>query len=181
MPISAQHHRIDTAMPTRRAVLRFLVPLPLALLASGARPTRAEAPPDLAVQAVDGAAVAGIITEWRSWIGLPGVIWDDELAQSALVKAAGMAVCNYFSHDPAHPACPAPWPAQHNGECLAAGQQIWIEALLAWQSSPGHYATLRDPAFVRVGMAGVYEPDDTWRPVAGHDSMRYYWALRLAQ
>lgn len=140
---------------TRRRLLAF-APLPLALLAGA--PATSGLP-------VDGAALAGCVSSWRT----SPVAWDDALAAEAGAWAAALAergaeLRHAFAvgYDAAGVVVV--------GECLAAGLPTWPEAFEAWVSSDRHLAVMRDAAFTTVGMAGAE------RLGSRH---RWYWCLRL--
>lgn len=141
----------------RRTFLATGLALLPATLAYGGSPEPIRLP-------VPGDALAGCLLPYRE--ALPTVYWDQAIAEGCAGWAAHLADAGFTNPDgtPRHSLA---WPAQ---ECIAAGQQDWVEALHAWIASPAHLAVLQHTRATRVGMAGVRRTDG-----------RPFWVLRVKE
>lgn len=88
------------------------------------------------------AAALFALTNWdRSANGLPALVWEPSLAESAKQKCEDIAAKDYWSHDPPGPA--GPWETFPDGfhglgENLARNFADDAEVQAAWMSSPAH-------------------------------------------
>lgn len=107
----------------------------------------------------------------------PALEWNPRLASTALAHSRDMAAQNYFSHqgrDGSQVGDRAEregyrW--QRIGENIAAGQGSTEQVVAGWLASPGHCATIMDPAFTELGVAYATEPESDaviyWTQVFG--------------
>jgi len=88
------------------------------------------------------------------------VRWNDVLARAALLHSEDMARYSYFSHSghdgssPAQRVERAGYRYRSTAENIAGGQASPEDAMAGWLKSPGHCASLMNPAFTEMG-AGV--------------------------
>ena len=97
----------------------------------------------------------------RATYGLPGLEWNDLLAQIAVDYAVEMIEYNFFSHtghdgsEPNERATRAGYVWGFIGENLAMGQRTPAEAMDGWMNSPGHRANILRPDFTELGVGRV--------------------------
>lgn len=108
----------------------------------------------------DAAAVYEKLNQERKAIGLPELVWDDELAEAAEIRAEEIAVV--FSHT--RPDGSEWWTTNEKavyGENLAKGYQSAEEVMKAWMASPEHKDNILYPSYKKIGIA-VYKADGKW-------------------
>ncbi len=83
--------------------------------------------------------------------------WNDTLAEVARLHAENMASDNFFSHTgrdgstPAQRVARAGYRYRATGENIAAGQETPEDAVATWIKSPGHCASMMNPAYTEMG------------------------------
>jgi uncharacterized protein YkwD len=108
------------------------------------------------------AAFVDLVNGYRASLGIGPVTLNYELGAAADYHSFDMATNNYFDHyfyDGTDPGTNIqnfgytgyPW-----GENIAAGMATAQEVLIAWQNSPEHDATMRNPAFTEIGVGRAY-------------------------
>jgi uncharacterized protein YkwD len=108
----------------------------------------------------------------RSFGAAPPLVWNDALAQAALVHSRDMAARNYFDHaDPngatvAQRATRSGYRWRVVGENIAAGQGSARQVVAGWLASPGHCENIMSREFVDMGAAYAIDP---------HSAMEIYW------
>ncbi len=110
------------------------------------------------------AEVLNIINEKRAAAGLAPLVWDDNLAAAAQVRAREAATT--WSHT--RPDGSAWWTADSRvvyGECLARGYNDSSSLVDAWMASPTHRDVLMGPGYHTVAFA-VYDAPNGLRYVA---------------
>ena len=103
----------------------------------------------MAVEAFDA------VNAQRVAVGLPMLVWSDDLAVAAQVRAT--EIVSVFSHT--RPNGTDWWTVNGNimyGENLARGYKTAASCVSGWIASPTHYANLMDGGFVTCGIA-IYE------------------------
>ncbi|MDD6811441.1 MAG: CAP domain-containing protein [Lachnospiraceae bacterium] len=108
----------------------------------------------------DVLAVLEQINRERKAVGLAELVWDDELAAAADVRAKEITVS--FSHT--RPNGSEWWTVNEKavyGENLAKGYQNAESVMKAWMDSPEHKDNILYPGFRKVGIA-VYKFGEQW-------------------
>lgn len=108
----------------------------------------------------DALAVLEQINRERKAVGLAELVWDDELAAAADVRAKEITVS--FSHT--RPNGSEWWTVNEKtvyGENLAKGYQNAESVMKAWMDSPEHKDNILYPGFRKVGIA-VYKSGEQW-------------------
>jgi uncharacterized protein YkwD len=91
----------------------------------------------------------------------PALAWNAPLTQAALVHADDMAAAGFFGHtgsdgsDGGQRALAAGYLWSAWGENIAAGHPTVAAVVAAWMASPGHCASIMQPAFRDVGLVCV--------------------------
>jgi len=93
---------------------------------------------------VDAAMLQAVNAE-RARVGVPPLVADQRLQTSATTHAWWMAANKVLMHSR----------TPNVGENIAASQRTVAEVTAAWMASPGHRANMLNPAWRRVGVAGV--------------------------
>ncbi|WP_296268035.1 CAP domain-containing protein [Pseudomonas sp. UBA6562] len=94
----------------------------------------------------------------------PPLTWNDVLAGVAATHTRAMANQNFFDHidrdgrTPGDRAELAGYLYQQIGENIAAGRDTPRKVVDGWLASPGHCATLMNPAFHELGAAYAVDP-----------------------
>jgi uncharacterized protein YkwD len=107
-------------------------------------------------------AFVDLINGYRAGLGLGPLTLNYELGAAADYHSYDMAANNYFDHylfDGTDPGTNLqnfgytgyPW-----GETIASGMGTAQEVLIAWQNSPDHDASMRNPAFTEIGIGRAY-------------------------
>jgi uncharacterized protein YkwD len=102
--------------------------------------------------------------------------WNHALAEAARRHSADMARFNYLSHSGRDGSTAAQrieragYRYRAMGENIAGGQTTAEDALAGWLRSPGHCATLMNPAFTETGVAVA---------VDRKSRMGVYWTLEF--
>jgi len=130
---------------------------------SGFSPSAVVAAQD-AGYAPDGEELAfvDLLNGYRGGLGLGPVTLNYELGAAADYHSVDMGTNNYFDHylfDGTDPGTNIqnfgytgfPW-----GENIAAGMGTAQEVLIAWQNSPDHDATMRNPEYTEIGIGRHY-------------------------
>lgn len=100
-----------------------------------------------------------LVNRQRTAAGLPALVWSDELAVAADVRANDEMVRS-FSHT--RPNGSEYWTVNSDiiwGENLAKGYNTSEGVVAAWMASPTHAANILDAGFVTCGIA-IYEDAD---------------------
>jgi len=128
-------------------------------------------------KAVDAAAAAKIISQYRASHGLPPVKMETRLMKIASTHAQRMASTDRLEHVlPGEGSFPqrinaGGYDASVAAENIGAGYGTLSEAIRAWEASPAHNANLLQPNVTEIGIA-LYDT-----PVGQYHT---YWALVLA-
>jgi uncharacterized protein YkwD len=107
-------------------------------------------------------AFVDLVNGYRASLGLGTLTLNYELGAAADYKSYDMATNNYFDHyglDGTDPGTNIqrfgytgyPW-----AENIASGMGTAQEVLIAWQNSPEHDATMRNPNFTEIGIGRAY-------------------------
>jgi uncharacterized protein YkwD len=128
--------------------------------------------------AIDTAAAARMISEYRASRGLPPVRVEPRLTRIAAVHSQRMAAADRLDHVlPGEGSFPqriaaGGYNAGMAAENIAAGQDRLVEAIAAWKASPAHNRNLLQPDVTEIGIA-LYST-----PVGAFNT---YWTLVLAR
>lgn len=112
-------------------------------------------------------AVLDLVNQQRAAAGLPGLTWNDTLAESASIRAAEIVVT--WSHT--RPDGSEWWTAgsqMEMGENLAYGQTSAEQAVSEWMASQGHADNILRTSFTEMGVSCYY------------CNGTYYWAQHFA-
>jgi len=112
-------------------------------------------------------AVLDLVNQQRAAAGLPGLTWNDTLAESASIRAAEIVV--NWSHT--RPDGSEWWTAgsqMEMGENLAYGQTSAEQAVSEWMASQGHADNILRTSFTEMGVSCYY------------CNGTYYWAQHFA-
>ena len=107
-------------------------------------------------------AFVDLVNAYRASLGLGTLTLNYELGAAADYKSYDMAINNYFDHYALDGTDPGtniqnfgytgfPW-----AENIASGMATAQEVLIAWQNSPDHDATMRNPNFTEIGIGRAY-------------------------
>jgi uncharacterized protein YkwD len=105
-----------------------------------------------------------LLNQYRLEHGIPSLVFDATLAQSATSYAQYMATTGFFGHYPPSGSTPAGriaaagFTGQYKGEALSAGQPTPAVALSRLLGSSAHAAILLNPTSVAAGVGYHYEP-----------------------
>ena len=108
----------------------------------------------------EAAATLAIVNAHRANAGLPALVWNDSLAQAAMVRA--QECVQKFSHT--RPNGSDWWTVNSVimfGENLAKNYFNAGNVVSAWMASPTHMANIIGP-FTSVGVACYQAPDGSW-------------------
>ena len=100
----------------------------------------------------------------QAFAAAPPLTWNAELGAAAEAHSRAMANGNFFAHrgrdgrTPGDRAELAGYTARQVGENLAAGLDDSRKVVDGWLASPGHCATLMNPAFRDLGAAHAVDP-----------------------
>ncbi|MFO1185384.1 MAG: CAP domain-containing protein [Bauldia sp.] len=107
--------------------------------------------------AIDAAAAARAISDFRKLSGLVAVTVSSTLMKVATTQAKAMAEAGIMSHDVAGSfptrLSAAGYAAAAAVENIAAGQKSFAEVFGGWQKSPGHRENLLAPDVNQLGIA----------------------------
>lgn len=115
--------------------------------------------------------VFNLTNEERAQEGLPALIWNDKLAESAAAHCQDMIDRNYFAHNtpegltPGDRATTAGYIWLWVGENIAAGYPSPDKVMEGWMNSPDHKENILRIQFKELGVAVKVSP-----------SGRAYWA-----
>lgn len=107
-------------------------------------------------------AFVDLINGYRGSLGLGPLTINYELGAAADYHSYDMATYNYFDHsfsdgtDAGTNIRNFGYTGSTWGENIAAGMATAQEVLVAWQNSPDHDATMRNPAFTEIGIGRYY-------------------------
>mgnify|MGYP002336021623 CR=1 FL=1 len=107
-------------------------------------------------------AFVDLVNGYRASLGLGTLTLNYELGAAADYKSYDMATNNYFDHYALDGTDPGtniqnfgytgfPW-----AENIASGMSTGLEVFTAWQNSPDHDATMRNPNFTEIGIGRAY-------------------------
>jgi uncharacterized protein YkwD len=108
------------------------------------------------------AAFVDLINGYRGSLGLGALTINYQLGAAADYHSYDMATNNYFDHylfdgtDPGTNIQNFGYTAYPWGETIAAGMASAQEVLTAWQNSPEHDASMRNPQFTEIGIGRFY-------------------------
>ena len=106
-------------------------------------------------------AVLGLINQQRAAAGLGAVVWSDDLAICAQVRASELPTL--FSHTRPDG---SDWYTVNSdimyGENLAEFYYTADDVVAAWMDSPTHRANILEPGFTQMGVAVYESPDGKW-------------------
>jgi uncharacterized protein YkwD len=128
--------------------------------------------------AVDAAAAARMISQYRASHGLPPVKIEARLARIAAVHSQRMAAADRLDHVlPGEGSFPqrmaaGGYPAGMAAENIAAGQDSLTDAMAAWKASPAHNRNLLQRDVTEIGIALYSTPVGPYKT---------YWTLVLAR
>ena len=107
-------------------------------------------------------AFVDLINGYRGSLGLGPLTINYELGAAADYHSYDMATYNYFDHsfsdgtDAGTNIRNFGYTGSTWGENIAAGMATAQEVLVAWQNSPDHDATMRNPDFTEIGIGRYY-------------------------
>jgi uncharacterized protein YkwD len=120
----------------------------------------------------DAKAAAGLVSQYRSSVGLSPVVVDPTLNRAAEAQARAVAEAGALSHGQFASRMTAFGINGYSAENLTAGSKTVDQAIVRWKSSPGHNQNLLMPQARRIGMAYASSPG------TGYE---HYWVMVLAQ
>jgi hypothetical protein len=144
----------------------FAIVLGLAL-ATGALAGLASAAPGYSPDQEE-LAFLGLINDYRAQVGAGPLTINAVLGAAADYHSLDMATHNYFGHilwdgtDPGQNIANFGYTGERWGEIIAAGMDSAGGALLAWQASPSHDATMRDGGFREIGIGRYYDANSVY-------------------
>ena len=112
-------------------------------------------------------AILDLVNAQRAAAGLPGVTWNDTLADSARIRSSEIVV--KWSHTrPDGSAWYTAGSQMEMGENLAFGQTTTQQVIDEWMASPGHAENILRSTFTQMGVSCYY------------CNGTYYWAQHFA-
>ena len=158
----------------RASTIRFVVLGCAALLLAACVSTPMKISGNVPVRDVSQEAV-GLINQFRASNGLPPVIVDAGLVETARYQAVAMASANVLSHeiggDFTSRMNSAGFVYANAAENVGAGHSSVADAINAWIRSPHHRENMLMKDATRIGMVVADAPTSRYRN---------YWALSLA-
>jgi uncharacterized protein YkwD len=125
--------------------------------------------------ALDTAAAAIMISQYRQNNGLGTVVVDPELTRLAEQQSQAMAARNKMDHDVKGPLekrlKASGYPATLAVENVSAGYHTLAEAFSGWRDSPPHKANMLKNGVTKLGIAAAYAPNTKYK---------VFWTLILA-
>lgn len=100
--------------------------------------------------------VLWLVNQVRASAGVAPLVWDEDLAASAELRAAELTI--QLSHfRPDGTPCSAVFPESDSwehacAEYIAMGQRPAYEANQSWTNSPGHYRNMVNPDYKKLGV-----------------------------
>lgn len=100
--------------------------------------------------------VLWLVNQVRASAGVAPLVWDEDLASSAELRAAELTI--QLSHfRPDGTPCSAVFPESDSwehacAENIAMGQRPAYEAYQSWTNSPGHYRNMVNPDYRKLGV-----------------------------
>jgi uncharacterized protein YkwD len=159
-------HRLRTGTGGKGAMRRLALLVGSILLALTALSWAGSAPVVIAQEGytpdAEELAFVDLVNGYRASLGLGTLTLNYELGAAADYHSYDMATNNYFDHYALDGTDPGtniqnfgytgyPW-----AENIASGMATAQEVLIAWQNSPEHDATMRNPAFTEIGIGRHY-------------------------
>ena len=112
-------------------------------------------------------AILDLVNAQRAAAGLPGLTWNDTLAESARIRSSEIVV--KWSHTrPDGSAWYTAGSQTEMGENLAYGQSTTQQVIDEWMASPGHAENILRSTFTQMGVSCYY------------CNGTYYWAQHFA-
>jgi len=112
-------------------------------------------------------AILDLVNAQRAAAGLPGLTWNDTLAESARIRSSEIVV--KWSHTrPDGSAWYTAGSQTEMGENLAFGQSTTQQVIDEWMASPGHAENILRSTFTQMGVSCYY------------CNGTYYWAQHFA-
>jgi uncharacterized protein YkwD len=125
--------------------------------------------------ALDPAAAAIMISQYRQNNGLGAVVLDADLIKLAEQQSQAMASRNKMDHDAKAPLekrlGASGYPATLAVENISAGYHTLAEAFSGWRDSPPHRANMLKNGVTKLGIAASYAPNTKYK---------VFWTLILA-
>ncbi len=114
--------------------------------------------------------VVDLTNQERAKHGLPALMLDAALCQSAAAHSQDLATHNIFGHNGSNGstvgdriAATGYSPLYAYGENVAAGQATPEEVVVAWMNSPDHRENILSPLYQHIGVGYAYNENSTYR------------------